>query len=94
MSKTLEEVPEEVSALLARFAEMVDATNFPDDRALLHLLRSCEGKFGYNADENMFQKQFRQQNITGNAHVDMAIWLLMRNSDVFWSAFKNVGGAS
>jgi len=78
------------SALLARFAEMVEATNFSDDRALLHLLRSCEGKFAYDADDNIFHKQFRQQDVAGDANIDMAIWWLMRNSDVFWSVFSDM----
>lgn len=55
------------------------------DRALFHLLNAFRQKLGdfpqTSTQRYYFHKMFRQCDVTGNGHTDMAIWLLIGESE-------------
>lgn len=62
--------------------------NAGSERALWNLLKAnekhIEGLIEADPTGHSFHKSFRQVDITGSAHVDMAIWLLLSEATLFW----------
>lgn len=58
------------------------------DIALWHLLKRHEEKLP--ALDGYFHKAFRQTDVCGTAHDDMAIWHLLQSSNLFWSVFQQL----
>lgn len=53
------------------------------DRALWHLLKANIENVRYGLEEgdvDYFMKSFRQTDVTGNANINMAIWILLGES--------------
>lgn len=61
----------------------------PPDRALWHLLKKNSACLP-DPDER-FHKTFRQADVTGSGHEDMAIWHLLQCSPLFWDLFNKAG---
>lgn len=65
-------------------------TPCPADRALWHLLKRWKSELPFLNDR--FHKNFRQIDVTNDAHTDMAIWQLLSHSKIFWRLFEQVRG--
>lgn len=73
-----------ISKLITLFGDETQNTTGVD-RELYLLLHKYQGVLP-EPDEN-FHKAFRQMDITDDGNVDMQIWKLLHESDIFWKCF-------
>lgn len=76
---------ERLGKLLDSMDKATKGGNKKIDRALWHLLKQYENELPDLGD--YFHKAFRQADVTGNGHTDMAIWNLLYHSSLFWELF-------
>lgn len=94
MSNSTEAQPDDEQEEAKRLALLLDRMNSATEkepgfeRGLYHLLKAHQSVLPYA--NHYFQKAFRQIDITGSGHLDMAIWQALHDSDVFWNCFESV----
>lgn len=71
-----------IKEFLDLFEKRVKTSDSYASRALYKLLKEYESKLP-NIDD-YFHKAFRQIDVTDSGNIDMAIWLLINESDDFW----------
>lgn len=63
-----------------------------EERALWNLLKAnekhIEGLIEGDPTGYWFHKAFRQVDITGSRHMDMAIWILLCEASLFWKMLE------
>lgn len=81
---------EKLDKFLTKFDELTEAATSQQEcaeRALYLLLVAHKQKL-FPVD-GYFHKSFRQCDVTGSGHLDMAIWLLAGTSEKMWEAYKH-----
>ena len=86
----------DVSKFRELYAEFLGRDESKSERALFYLLDAYQKDLPDLSNPEWFHKAFRQTDVTGNGKIDMAIWLLIGQSDVVWDVLEtfNRGGTS
>jgi len=82
------EEKDEIGQLLHLMDESTKESLNTSDRALWHLLKQYEDDLPCLNDQ--FHETFRTCDVTGNYHIDTAIWVLLSGSVLFWRLYGEV----
>lgn len=90
MTPTISEVLGEMKSALDAYRDGKSAMRLPHvELALYHMLRHYQDDLPDLDDDSGFHKAFRQRDILPSGDLDMVVWHLLAQSDLFWQILES-----